>query len=222
VGHDLYRWFELAGAGIIQPKMPAEGQEKSTLTEDLYQREDASGESQDELRKPEGQPTPVFVKKESERDIETWTAPARPFKRRDKQFWITTIAMAGVVGLVLFLVEGFMPVILIVSIVFLFYVLSTVEPENIEYKVTNRGIKIAGKLTEWGNMGRFWMSRRFDSELMIVEIFTLPGRLELVMDPSKKDLIQKAVSEYLAYEEVAPLGLDRAANWFGKRMPGGK
>ena len=54
-----------------------------------------------------------------ERELMSWTAPARPFKRRDRQFYVTTFSIAGIVGLILFLAEGFMPVLLIISIVFI-------------------------------------------------------------------------------------------------------
>ena len=64
------------------------------------------------------EPQAVVVRREPERDLVVWTAPARPFKRRDKQFYVTTFAMAGIVSLVLFLAEGIMPVILIISLVF--------------------------------------------------------------------------------------------------------
>src|SRR3990167_3231537 len=127
---------------------------------------------------PSEEPKPVVIQKEAEKELLTWTAPARPFKRRDREFYITIIAIAGIVGLVLFLIEGFMPVILIVSLVFLFYVLSTVEPENIEYKITNKGIKVVDKRTDWSLINRFWFSRRFDSELLVVETLGLPGRME--------------------------------------------
>ena len=84
------------------------------------------------------EPRPVVVRREPEKDLAVWTAPARPFKRRDREFYITILAMGGIVALILFLVEGFMPVILIISLFFLFYALSTVEPEKIEYKVTTK------------------------------------------------------------------------------------
>ena len=61
-------------------------------------------------------------KPELEKDLITWVAPARPFKRRDKQFYLTTVSIAGIVCLILFLAEGAMPVILIISLIFLYYV----------------------------------------------------------------------------------------------------
>jgi hypothetical protein len=160
------------------------------------------------------------VKHEPEKDLIAWQATARPFKRRNREFYITVIAIAAVIGLILFLVEGFMPVILIISLVFLFYVLSTVEPEEIQYKLTNKGIYIAERKTEWENLIRFWFSRRFDSQLLIIETFSLPGRLELVIDPGQKDEIRKTLLNYIPEEETPASGLDRAANWFSKRLPG--
>lgn len=167
----------------------------------------------------EDEPRPVVVRREPEKDLVTWSAPARPFKRRDREFYVTLAAMAGIVALILFLVEGFMPVLLIISLFFLFYVLSTVEPENIEYKITTKGIKIEGRRTDWGNLGRFWFSRRFDHDLLIIESANLPGRIELVISTERKEEVRRALSAYLFEEEVPPSPLDKAANWFSKKLP---
>lgn len=157
-----------------------------------------------------------------ERDLVTWTAPARPFKRRDRQFYVTTFAIAGIVGLILFLAEGFMPVLLIVSLVFLYYVLSTVQPESIEYKITSYGVKVAGRLTEWANFRRFWFSKRFDSDLIIFETLGLPGRMELIAKPEIKETLKKEIVTYIPYEEVPASGIDRATNWLAQKLPGNK
>src|SRR3989344_3851621 len=161
-------------------------------------------------------------KQEAEKTLVEWTAPARPFKRRDRDFYITVVAIAGIFGLILFLVEGFLPVILIISLVFLFYVLSTVEPDKISYTITTRGIKIAARRTDWGVMGRFWFTKRFDSQLLVIETAVFPGRLEVEVDPNQKTQIQKAVEKYLTHEEDPASGLDRVANWLGSRLPGNK
>ena len=168
----------------------------------------------------ENEPQPVVVRRESEHDLLVWTAVARPFKRRDRKFYVTLISIAAIVALVLFLAEGFMPVILIVSLVFLFYVLNTVEPENVEYKITNKGIKIAERRTDWGATNRFWFTRRFDNDLLVVETFNLPGRLELVINSTEKEAVRKIVSVYIPEEEASPSFLDKAAGWFSKKLPG--
>jgi hypothetical protein len=165
------------------------------------------------------EPQAVVVRRESERDLVTWTAASRPFKRRDRQFYVTTFAMAGIV---LFLAEGFMPVLLIISLVFLYYVLSTVEPEKNEYKITSRGIKIADKGTDWQYLNRFWFTKRFDNELMIFDTVLIPGRMELVISPEIKSELKKEITTFIPYEEVPASGLDKLTNWFASKLPGNK
>jgi hypothetical protein len=154
---------------------------------------------------------------EPEKDLFVWTAPARPFKRMNREFFVTIIAIAALVGLILFLVEGWIPVVLIISLVFLFYVMSTVEPEKVEYKITSKGIKVAGRRTDWEALIRYWFSRRFDSNLLIFEALILPGRIELVINSEDKDAIKKALLPFLPEEEASPSYLDKAANWFSKK-----
>lgn len=168
------------------------------------------------------EPQAVVVRREPERDLVTWEAPSRPFKRRNKQFFVTVFAMAGIVALVLFLAEGAMPAVLIISLVFLYYVLSTVEPDKAEYKVTTRGVKVSGKLTEWQYLNKFWFSKRFDSDLLIMDTRLIPGRIELVINPEDKDRIKKEVSSYIPFEEGSPSGLDKLTDWASKILPGNK
>jgi hypothetical protein len=168
------------------------------------------------------EPQAVVVRRESERDLLTWTAPARPFQRHDKQFYTTVFAIAGIISLVLFLAEGIMPVVLIVALIFLYYVLSTVPPENIEYKITTRGVKIAGKLTEWQTLTRFWFGKRSGSDILVLETFLIPGRIEIVINPGIKDDLKKEISAYIPYEEVPASGLDKVTDWFAQKLPGNK
>jgi len=179
----------------------------------------ASAQQQKTQRPQAGQPQPVVVRHEPEKDLFSWQAPARPFKRRGRDFWVRVIAIAVIGGLILFIAEGAMPVILIISILFLFYILSTVEPEIVEYRITNRGIKMAKRRTDWGALTRYWFSRRFDSQLLIFETLSLPGRLELVINAKDKDSIRKVLSAHLFEEEAPSSNLDRAANWFSKKLP---
>lgn len=157
-----------------------------------------------------------------EKDLFVWTAPARPFKKRDREYYITVVAIASIVGLILFLAEGVIPVILLISLIFLFYVLNTVEPENIEYKITSWGVKVAQNRTEWFNFNRFWFSRRFNNQLLIFEMNRLPGRLELVINSPDEEKIREELKKFLVEEEAPPSFFDRSANWIGEKLPGNK
>jgi hypothetical protein len=159
---------------------------------------------------------------EPEKDLFSWVAPSRPFKTRSREYYVTLFAIVGIIGLVLFIAEGAMPVVLLIAIVFLFYVLSTVRPDEIAYKITNKGVRVAERLTEWSLLGRFWFNKRFDSPILTIETGIIPGRLELVVKAEDEEEIKKVLSAYLTYEEVKPTGIERAANWVSGKLPGNK
>jgi len=171
---------------------------------------------------PEGHTPPSGEPRapEPEKLLFSWTAPARPFKRRDMDFWKTIIIITIIVGLILFFAEGFMPVILIISVIFLYYILSTVEPESIDYKITTKGLKMADKLNPWDNLGRFWFTKRFNDQLVVFEAYTFGGRLEVVIKPDDKEKIKSVLSKYLLHEEAPLSTIDKATNWFTKKLPG--
>ena len=59
---------------------------------------------------------PDTKESEPEKDLFVWKAISRPFKRRSRDFWIRLIAITSIFGLVFFLVEGVMPVILMIFV----------------------------------------------------------------------------------------------------------
>lgn len=158
---------------------------------------------------------------EPEKELFVWKAAARPFKKREREFWVRLVAIASIFSFILFLAEGVMPVILIISIVFLFYILSSVEPEEIEYKITTRGIKIANQTTSWDSILRFWFYKRLNSDLLVCEVIFVPGRLEIVVDPKDIGRISAVLQKYLPNEQGPQTSLDRASNWLSEKLLGG-
>lgn len=156
---------------------------------------------------------------EIEKTLLSWNAAARPFKRRSREVYVTLLSAAGLVGAILFLVEGVMPVILLGTLIFLFYVLSTVAPDNVEYKITTFGVRFAGRLTPWEKLGRFWFVHRLGADLLVFEVFSLPGRLEMVAPKENHAKIEETLKKYLVKEEVPPNVFDKVAQWGSKKLP---
>jgi len=177
------------------------------------------------IGKPEKESVPVGSNIErpiQEKELFAWKAPARPFKRRDREFYVTLFAIIGVVGLILFLIEGFMPVILMVAFAFLFYILSTVKPEEIGYSITNFGVRVAESGTGWENFTRFWFSKRYNDNIVIFEMIKLPGRMELVINDGDEEKIRKVVTKYLIEEKATPVFIEKTADWLASKLPGNK
>ncbi len=165
------------------------------------------------------EPQAVVVRREPERELVTWVAASRPFKRYGRRFYVTIFSIVGIVSIVLFIAEGIMPVILMVSLIFLFYVLSTVKPEEIEYKVTNKGIKVDGKETPWQEIRRFSFLSKSGGEVVAFDTINFPGRMEIVVKPEIKDKLKNEISAYVPYETIQPSFLDKLTSWVVKKLP---
>jgi len=154
-----------------------------------------------------------------EKVLVSWMAPSRPFKKRSRDFYITMVSIGTLIGVVLLLIEGIMPVLLLVGIGFLAYVLFNVKPEEIEYQVTNLGIRIAGQRMEWNLLGRFWFTNRLGADLLIIEANNIAGRIEVVVSPEIKGQLEKELKDHLVKEEIPPAFFDKAASWVSKKLP---
>jgi len=149
-----------------------------------------------------------------------WKAPARLFKRRDKEFWTTVLAIVFLIGLILLFVHEWLLIAAIISLTFVYYILSTVEPEEIEHKISNRGLIYVGVTYPWESISRFWFSEKYGSRLINFEIVSgFPNRLVLLVGNGEEKKIKEILSKYLIEEAVPPNFLDNAADWLQKKVP---
>jgi hypothetical protein len=189
-------------AGISKNEKPSENQSTSS---DSYAKS-----SLDSAQKP-GSP--------KEEVLFTWKAVSRPFQKRGREYWITVVSIASLLAFILFLAEGVMPVILISSLIFLYYILSTVKPEDIEYGLTSRGLRVADVITTWNNLTQFWFTKRMGSDLLVVETTTFPFRLELVIDQEDILRVKRILADYIPEGKTSPTYLDKVADWVSKKLP---
>ncbi len=152
-----------------------------------------------------------------EKELFSWSAPSKAFKKRGREFWVRVLAIASIFGFILYIAEGVMPVILLISLLFLFYILTTVEPQAIVNKVTTKGIRVGDKLNEWDNFMGFWFTRRGDINFLVLETLDVFGRLELIVEEKDKEKLRKVLSQYLT-EEENPSSVNRFSEWFSRRF----
>lgn len=168
----------------------------------------------------ENTPLEVLPSKEL-KVLYSWIAPERSFKRRDKEFWTTVISIVVLVGLILFFVKEWFLIAAIISLVFVYYVLSTVEPEEMEYKITNRGIIYAGATYPYEAISQFWFSEKYGQRTVNFELrgTGLIGRITILIGKGDEKTIKEMLLKYLIEEEIKPGFLDRAADWIQKKVP---
>jgi hypothetical protein len=151
-----------------------------------------------------------------------WDAPARPFKKKNRQFFTTTIVIAILVSLILFFAGQVLPVAVVISAVFLIYVTAVIPPSNVHIKLSNYGLYIGKEAFAWQEMGRFWFDKKNGQEVLQIELFRFPGRLTLVIideqTPSKLDF-NLVLTEVLIKEKPELTYFERAAQWIQEKIP---
>ena len=150
----------------------------------------------------------------------TWKAPARPFKRRDREYYTTIGAIVFLTAVILLFLREWLLIAVMVSLAFVAYVLASVEPGDVEHTLTNKGIRTGGKLYPWDELARFWFSQKWGQKMLAVEVKTgFPGRLLLLLGDEEKERIRKIMSKYLELERPAPAWGDKAARWLSDKVP---
>ena len=148
-----------------------------------------------------------------------WKAPSRPFKKRNRQFFTVIAIIAVLISMILFFAGQYLPIAVVISVVFLAYVLYTFPPEIITNQLTTYGVKTEGKLYYWEELGRFWFESRLDQEIVNIEVGRFPWRLSLLTGEASKSDLEMLFSEVLLHERPPDTFVDKTANWLQEKIP---
>jgi len=155
-----------------------------------------------------------------EKTLIKWAAAERAFKKKDKDFWITSISILVLFSVILIFIEEFFLIVALVSVLFLYYVLSTIPPQEVDYKITNRAIHFGDSKYNWDILLRFWFRKSLNVELLEFETnLRVPRQISLVIKESDKEEIKKIVLKKLPLVESSPNFVDKLAKWWNDKMP---
>ena len=149
-----------------------------------------------------------------------WTAPARPYKARTREFYTTILSIAFLLGIILLLLKEFLLIGVIIAFAFLSYVLATHKPEDAAHQITTKGIRTDNKLFEWTELTNFWLKKEWDQEVVICKtVKPLPGVILMVIDQKKREEIIKAIGDKIPLEKPTDSFVDKASRWLGNKIP---
>lgn len=149
-----------------------------------------------------------------------WEAPERAFQKRNRDFWVTIVAILVLVSVILFFIKEFFLIIALVSVLFLYYVLSTVPPQNVKYKITNRAIYIGEARYEWELLPRFWFKKNLSTDMIHFEtILRFPRQISLVIHPQDEAKIKEIVVKIIPMVEDSPKFVDKLTKWGISKLP---
>jgi hypothetical protein len=149
-----------------------------------------------------------------------WEAPARIFRERNKEFYSTILILGLLLSVIMFLIEGAMPVFLIWSVIFLVWVMSKTKPTVVVHKLTSWGVRSDEQLFMWGEMGTFWIEEKKGEVVLRVLLYRkFPGQLILILNKGDQERVAEIVKKYVKLEKPAPTWSDKTAKWLSEKVP---
>ena len=161
---------------------------------------------------------------ENQHEVKTllsWTSAGRPFRKRTKQYYLTSLLITFLVEIVLFLFSQYMLMVLVVSLVFVAFALATVPPRNFQYRLSTEGITIEDHFFLWQELYDFYFKKREGIEVLHIRTHALiPGELTITLGDISKDRIKSALLPYLPYREVIkPTFMEKSGDWLARNFP---
>ena len=120
-----------------------------------------------------------------EKDIVTffkWVAPSRSFKKRDKEYFINLGVLVFFISLIFLFFQEFIVIITIWVLFGILYIFSTIEPDQVSHRITDRGVEFAGYEYKWRDLTSFYFSKKNNVNILYLNTKkTLPGRIYLII-----------------------------------------
>lgn len=157
-------------------------------------------------------------------EIETileWTAPGRPFRKRGKQYYLTSLLIMLLVEVILFLFSQYLLMLVVLSLVFVAFALSSVAPSNFKYRISSEGVTVEDHFFLWQELYDFYFKKREGIDVVHIRTHSfIPGELTLTLGNIDREHIKSALLPYLPYREVIrKTFMDKSADWLTKNFP---
>lgn len=155
------------------------------------------------------------------KSVLVWKSASRPFKRRSRDYFTTIAAIVFLISVILLFIKEFLLIGVMLAVMFVSYVLATVEPEEVEHEITTEGVNSGGKTYLWTELKDFFFTARWGSEILNINTkLKFPGRVIILVNETDKENIKKELGKYLSFREKPVITwIDKAADWLSKKVP---
>lgn len=166
-----------------------------------------------------GQPEPEYLLME-------WLAESRVVRKRSKEYYSSLLVIVLLVSLILFFANQVLLIFVILSMLFITYVLSSVKAETVHHMITTYGIRYRDRLYYWEQLGRFWVRPNGEIDQVHIElpgsvmghIILLPANEQSPVPVQVEDIVD-ILGRYLVFEEPLPSQIDRWVEWVERKFP---
>jgi len=165
---------------------------------------------------------PTSVVQSNPQRVFSWKAPLRAYKKQGKSTLRFFAALAVLLCLVTLFFGDWVLVIPILTVLFLFYVLTVTPPPEVENIITTFGIESAGVSIRWEILSHFYFTKKFGYNVLTLvshgpyyyhAYFIAPN------DEIKRQVVN-ILSKHIMFMEKPQLNFtDKVIDWLAKLMP---
>ena len=160
----------------------------------------------------------------SKHSVETlfsWKAPGRPFRKRGKEYYLTTLLAAVLIEIILFLFGQYMLMTVVVSFLFLSFVLVSTPPHDFTYRLSTEGVAIEDHFYLWQELYDFYFKKKQGTETVHIRTRAfLPGELIIPLGTTDKEHLKNILIQALPYREVVKATfMEKSADWLSRTFP---
>lgn len=157
-------------------------------------------------------------------DVKTflsWQAPGRPFKHRSREYFINAFLIMMAVEIILFLFSQYLLMMVVFSLIFLAFALSSVPPKTFNYKISSEGVLIDKTFFIWEELYDFYFFKHHGEETLYITTKSFfPGEITLTLGDVPVQQIKAVLLSYLPFREyVEPTSLEKMGRWLEHNFP---
>ena len=151
----------------------------------------------------------------------SWTSPGRPFRKRGKQYYLTSLLIMLLVEVILFLFSQYLLMLVVASLVFVAFALATVPPRNFHYRISTEGITIEDHFFLWQELYDFYFRKIEGIDVLHIRTHSfIPGELTLTLGDIDKEHVKRVLLPFLPYREmIKPTFMEKSADFLSKNFP---
>jgi hypothetical protein len=160
------------------------------------------------------------VKVEQEKVLLSWTAKSRPYKPAEQQTRLVMLVLGVLIALVLAFAGEWMLIMVLIAGAFFYYAWNRMPPEEVEFLVTNKGVRAFGRLYLWWEFSSWWLEEKWTSQVMVLNLNSgLINRLYIPVEGIKIDELKKVVNMYLLFLKPPDSPVDTMTKWVAEKFP---
>jgi hypothetical protein len=156
-----------------------------------------------------------------ENHIIEWEAPGRPFKKRTRQYYATTLLIMLLVEIIAFLFSQYLLMVVILALVFIAFALASVPPRDFHYRLSDQGIMIEDRFFLWKELYDFYFVEKDGEKTLHVRTDAyIPGELIITLGNISEEKVKEYLVQFLSFREyIKPTFMDSAASWLARNFP---